>query len=148
MKDSSIFPGFESFNTANNGRNSSEYDAKMDFKEVLEEAKKYAKEKKQKQAIEEKSGKKRGSSSGMKMGGKKSWKTALLSFWKLSSIKKAKKQAKETPKQCGNVSAIGAGYWPQLAFSGPLTNMFHQRKREDDIPYVSLERLNEPEYDA
>ncbi|XP_021757307.1 uncharacterized protein LOC110726697 [Chenopodium quinoa] len=160
MKDSSVFPGFESCNTANNGRSSSDYDAKADFKEILEEAKKYAKEKKHKQAKEEKRGKNQASSSGVKKGGKKSWKSAFLSFWKSSSSKKAKKQAKETPKNRGNVSgpihggagvtatAVGAGYWPRLAFSGPLTNMFHQRKREDDIPYVNLERLNEPEYDA
>lgn len=141
--------------------------------QFLEEARKFANEKKVHPVVGEESGKKQVTKQEKKKGTKKSWKTALFSFWKLSSSsdKKTKQLPRETSKSChntvyaqrrghvsgpvygieGGVAATSGKQWHRLAASGPLTSLFHQKKRKgkmDEIPYVSLDKLNQPEYDA
>lgn len=131
------------------------------------EARKFANEKKMQPVIEQQSSTKKVGANQEKKGKKKSWKTALFSFWRSSSSeKKAKQQPNEKscPKRRGHVSGpvygvvgaattIGGGQWQRLAVSGPMSSQFHQKKMkgyEDGIgiAYVSLERLNQPEYDS
>lgn len=159
MKGSPVFPGFD---TDYNDSSSYEFDPQTDFTQFLEEARRHANSKEvfpgesvkiQQLNVEKKSK-------------KKSWKTALFSFWKTTEKKQSKEFPKEAsmvshsanPKRSGYVSGPvyrhrGGKAGPdadirnQVRASGPLTSLFHAKK-VNDIPYVSLDMLSRPQYDA
>ncbi|KAL2933542.1 Glucose-6-phosphate isomerase [Bienertia sinuspersici] len=167
MKESVVFRGFESFDTVFIDNSKNVLDPEINFTEFLEEARKFANEKKQRQKEEESSSKKQVTNEEKKCK-KKSWKKALISFWKTSSSSFNKQHSKEISKASNNpkprghfsgpvggaVAGTGSGPLHRLATSGPLAGVAQHQKlkkkkgKRDEIAYVSLEKLNEPVYDA
>uniref|UniRef100_A0A7C9A031 Uncharacterized protein n=1 Tax=Opuntia streptacantha TaxID=393608 RepID=A0A7C9A031_OPUST len=161
-----FFPGFDFLN---NDSNNHGFDPHTDFAQFLEEARRYSNKI---EVPEEETRKKQEPPPNQekKQSRKKSWRlTALFSL-----LKKTEKKINQCPKQAarhshtqnprqpiyvsGPVKGTGADADAAAAnskqqrrpASGPLTGLFHSKRKEEtsEIPYVSLDKLTKPQYDA
>ncbi|KAJ8447541.1 hypothetical protein Cgig2_031154 [Carnegiea gigantea] len=158
-----VFPGFD---FDNKDSNNPEFDPHTDFAQFLEEARVYSNNM---EVLEGENGKKLPEQLNQekKQSKKKSWKlTALFSLWK-----KTEKKTNQCPKKAsgdphswkprhpthvsGPVKGTEAGAavtskQHRRPASGPLIGLFDSKRKEgtSEIPYVSLNKLTKPQYDA